>query len=326
MTDTQAFCTECGAAVKGARFCPSCGARSQNEFAEGQPTERGGVVTAPTRSTSRTTSRPAELPRDAAAPEPPPDARSRGHVLIFALGVGLVAVLIAGAVILLSGGGTKHTVILTTPSTTPSQQTSTQAASAPVSEGQAKALAYEYGAAFSGKNLNLLGSLLTSDFRRTNAGDPPQNRKAALAAYEKQFSQLSNPQYVLSKMKVTRTHDTAVVAAAYSISSSAGVVTGSVWIDMVRVDGKLMIKRIIAIPDVKASSGSNNGNSGSTDSGSSESTAGSADTGSSGSTGGSSGTGPDAGGSGGGTSDREGPGGLLYYGPELPITPVPNLG
>jgi hypothetical protein len=221
-------------------------------------------------------------------------------VLVGLLIAVVAATLGVGAVLLVSGGGSggKTPSVPAPPKTT----TTTQAPPAPVTHGQAAALADEYASAYSAKSTALLRAILAPDFTRKNAGDPTQNRAQALATYESQFKHLTNPHYDLSGLSIQTAHDTATVRADYRITSAAGTVEGSVVIVMARVHGKLLIKYIHATPKAPkppAGGGSTEGNTGSTT--------------------------PGSGGSNGGSGSSGDGGGLLWYGNQLPPPDVPNL-
>lgn len=112
MSDIQAFCVECGTALHGAKFCPHCGAMTENAvdpeesaFAgEDQGTAATAVLAPPAQ---RTAPRLVPPPPQIRTPAPPA-AESPRHPIRIALIVGafvLVLALVIGVVLLSSRSG-----------------------------------------------------------------------------------------------------------------------------------------------------------------------------------------------------------------------------
>jgi hypothetical protein len=97
--------------------------------------------------------------------------------------------------------------------------------------------------------VDALGALFAPNFRRTNDGDPPEGRDAALDTYASQFADLESPTYDLRDVKVTMTGTTARAEGSYDITSAAGSVGGSVTFDIAAVDGTPLITAIVTKPD-----------------------------------------------------------------------------
>ena len=238
MSQQQAFCTECGTELQGAKFCPECGAITANAALSAAAANGAGSATAtavrPAVASAAQRTGAAHPPpaKHAQAPqaeaprgpgEPPPGAGRRNEfprrwVIAIAGVVGLIAVILA-AVLLLSGGGSSHKVSpiqshqTTTPAGTTGKTTPNLPAVAKVTKGQALTLAYEYAAAYSNESVPLLRSLFAPGFRRTNSGGPTESRSQALATYASQFKTLNNPHYELSNISSTTGRDTASVMA-----------------------------------------------------------------------------------------------------------------
>ena len=110
-------------------------------------------------------------------------------------------------------------------------------------------LLHNYEAAYSAEDVDALEALFAPSFRRTNDGEPPESRDAALDTYASQFADLESPTYELHDVKVTITVSTARGEGSYDITSSAGSVGGSITFDIAAVDGAPLITAIVTKPD-----------------------------------------------------------------------------
>ena len=110
-------------------------------------------------------------------------------------------------------------------------------------------LLHDYEAAYSAEDVDALEALFAPGFRRTNDGDPPESRDAALDTYASQFADLDSPTYELHDVKVTITGTAARAEGSYDITSAAGPVGGSISVDIAAVDGSPLITAIVTDPD-----------------------------------------------------------------------------
>jgi len=106
-----------------------------------------------------------------------------------------------------------------------------------------------YATAYSAKDLQGLRNLFTSDMTRVRSGDPPQNLAAALADYESQFEQLSQPVYRLTNTSVNTTDTQAYASATYAITDGSRLAgRGRIDFYIVAINGYLYIYRIEITP------------------------------------------------------------------------------
>lgn len=120
---------------------------------------------------------------------------------------------------------------------------------APLTQAGVTKLLHDYEAAYTAEDVNALSALFAPGFRRTNDGDPPEARAAALDTYASQFADLESPTYDLRDVKVTMTGTTARAEGSYDITSAAGSVGGAVTFDIAAVGGKPLITAIVTKPD-----------------------------------------------------------------------------
>jgi serine/threonine-protein kinase len=164
--------------------------------------------------------------------ERPGPRRRRGPLVAVALAL-LAAVAIVVAV---SGGDEKHS-----PSPT---QVPARPAERPPSGSEIRRLLQSYADRYHAEDATGLGELFTSDGIRRNGGDPPENRGQAVAAYRKQFSQMTSPIYTLSGLKLHIAGGAAAVTGRYRVTSGSGSVTGSIAFHLARQGGRLRIRRL----------------------------------------------------------------------------------
>ena len=240
------ICSNCGAALPpGAQFCAACGAPAGP--AQTATCASCGAVLAP--GTTFCTQCGADV-----RTVPPTRVGTSRPVIVLALLGALVVAAAAVAIVLLTSrdGSSTRAPVATSPA--PAAPTTTTPA-APTPEVQAsavRALLRRYSTAYSDESVSGLRALFAPGFTRKNDGDPVQDRAAALKNYAKQFSQLSNPRYSLSRLSVTTGVNVATARARYRISSEAGTVTGRIRFKMTTVGDTLLITRITTTPTAVA--------------------------------------------------------------------------
>jgi hypothetical protein len=160
-------------------------------------------------------------------------------------------VLVAGVVlaIVFATKGGRHPVGVATASAfapSPAQSESTPAeATAPTVEAPAvEQVLTKYRQAYSAENIEGMRSLFAEDLERHDGDKSPEDLSAALATYERQFSELRNPRYSLSEISVKPGVDEATGTARYSISSQNGTVRGSITYHLVEQNEQLLIDRL----------------------------------------------------------------------------------
>lgn len=246
-------CPRCGTPAQGAVWCPRCGLNLRG-LQQGQPKLVGGDP-----PTVQQASTAQAAPGTQPPPPPPASPPSSRRFVAMASIVLLGAAAIVATVLLVTRGGGSHpspAPISTvsrrpTTSTTISGGTQTVAPvrASTISLSSVRGLLGEYISAYDNEDVGALRALFADDLVRQNGRDAPQGLADALTTYQTQFSQLSNPDYALSNVSVSRFGGEAVVSAEYSITSSNGTVTGSIRFHVVRRAGRLLIDQLVIRPN-----------------------------------------------------------------------------
>ncbi len=166
------------------------------------------------------------------------------------MAVGVVVLL----VVLVSGGSGSHgPATLPQPVAPATSEPSTPTTSstpeqAPVSSSSVEQVLSEYQADYSGENAEALRGLFSEQLTRQDGSKPTEDLAEAMKTYEKQFSELTEPRYTLSNIKVEPGTGEATAGANYSISSQNGTVTGSIGFHLVESEGRLQIDSIQVTP------------------------------------------------------------------------------
>ena len=168
----------------------------------------------------------------------PPEPPRRPRTLLWAI-LCAIAVLGAGAaiVVFVIGGDDPEPKPVTPPRPT-----------ATLTQPEVESLLNRYSAAYSAEDVDQLRALFAPGFRRTNDGEPPESRDEALDTYASQFAELESPSYQLRDVRVKMSGVTAEAEGDYSVTSSAGSVTGSISFDVAEVNGTPLITAIATEP------------------------------------------------------------------------------
>jgi hypothetical protein len=177
--------------------------------------------------------------------EDEPDRRN----LYIAIAAVVVAVIVLLVVRLGKGGGsptptTPQAFLQTTP-TTPEQATPEQA---PVSASSVEQVLSEYQEDYSSEDADGLRGLFSEQLARTDGSKPTEDLTQAIHTYEKQFSQLKEPSYSLSNIKVEPGTAEATAGADYSITSQNGTVKGAISFHLIEQENRLLIDSITVTP------------------------------------------------------------------------------
>jgi serine/threonine protein kinase len=219
------------------------------------PTQIGGVSTP--REHSPTQALPPSQPQQPVYPPAPPTSSSRkpwlilAAVVILALGAG-VAALAAGGVFSSDSGhgpptvtttqGGGGTTTQTTDTTTPPKQL--------VPAAQVNETLGAYESAFTNRDADAIGRLVTANVVRKSDAGTMRGRAAVVSEYRGQFENLTNPTYRLENISIRRGTDDATVSANYVIEATGPPSTGQIRFHMVATgDGGLLINRINAVAD-----------------------------------------------------------------------------
>jgi hypothetical protein len=174
--------------------------------------------------------------------EPPRRGGSRTPLIVAALLLLLVGV--GAAVALGTGafeGGETNTV--TTQVTTSAPTTTTAVSGSPVPESSVRDVLARYEGAYSNEDVAALDALFAPEFSRRAPPQPDMGRAEALAEYERQFAQLSDPTYTLSDIQIEAGPEGATAGATYEIRDGDGgePAFGSIGFSMVLTDDGLLI-------------------------------------------------------------------------------------
>jgi hypothetical protein len=166
--------------------------------------------------------------------------------LTAAVAVALAAVVVA--VVFATKGGGGHSGVANASEFNPppvtTQSTSAETVATTVEAAAVETVLREYQQAYSDENIDALKSLFAEDLERRDGSKAPEDLSAALATYERQFSQLRNPSYSLSEVNVEPGTGEASATAQYAISSQNGTVTGSITYHLVEQDRRLLIDNL----------------------------------------------------------------------------------
>jgi hypothetical protein len=178
---------------------------------------------------------------------PPPVQKSSKLPLLIVAAVLLLAgagVAVAAATgAFSSGGGTDTVVTQVTGGGGGGTDTGGSAAAIPASS--VRSLLRTYERAYSGRDSSALRQLFTPDFVRHAPPKPPMDRSAAMAEYDRQFSQLSNPSYTLTDVRISTGPSEATAEAGYTIEDANSTpASGTIKFHMVDHDGELLIDAI----------------------------------------------------------------------------------
>jgi hypothetical protein len=236
-------CPRCGANAGGAPWCPSCGLNLRLHAPETPPPEAPAPETAA----------PPSPPPPMSAPAPPRSNPSRRHLVAMIAGVLALGGAIAAVAILAFGSSSPRsaaaakTVVKTVSDTV--VVTDDNAGTPPqVTVDEMHNVLLEYVQAYSDESVGELESLFAPDLVRRNGDDPIEHRDAALATYQQQFDQLTNPQYQLSGLQYQSVPGGGTAEGSYVITSSAGQSQGRIGFVFEVRDGLLLINGIRVIP------------------------------------------------------------------------------
>jgi hypothetical protein len=130
-------------------------------------------------------------------------------------------------------------------STTPTETTPTPPT---VEAPQVEQVLSEYTQAYSAENIDGLKGLFAEGLERHDGSRTPEDLAAAIATYEKQFSELKKPSYSLSATNVEPGTGEATATAEYSITSQNGTVAGSITFHFTEQEERLLIDRLTIEP------------------------------------------------------------------------------
>ena len=107
-----------------------------------------------------------------------------------------------------------------------------------------------YQSAFTNRDADAIGRLVTDDVVRKSDAGTMRGRAAVVSEYKGQFENLKNPTYRLEDITVKRGTDSATVSANYVIDATGPPSTGKIRFHMVTTsDGGLLIDQINAVAD-----------------------------------------------------------------------------
>lgn len=232
--DRHPVCLRCGTDAGGAAWCPNCGL---NLRVRDESSAEGAPPPAPI------------LP-------PPGPGFSRSRMVLAGAAVVLLVSGSATAIILLTrGGGSSDRATPVLDSDLGGFQTSADEVATTVPEepqvtrDNMHEVLVNYVTAFDNEDVYALEDLFATDLTRTNGTEPSQTLGEALDTYSEQFSNLSNPEYVLNELQYTEGVYAGSATGVYTISTSnAPDSSGSINFSFVSVDGRLLIDGIRITP------------------------------------------------------------------------------
>lgn len=177
-------------------------------------------------------------------------------------GVAVVVIVVILIVVLTKGGGngvpsgvpvanTITQTVQTESTFTESSATETNATTPAIESSQVEQVLSEYEQDYSNEDIEGLEGLFATDLERTDGSRPTEDLTAALATYREQFGKLQKPVYVFSEVNVKPASEEANATAQYSITSQNGTVTGSIQINLIDQEGKLLIDKLTIEPSTK---------------------------------------------------------------------------
>lgn len=255
-TGGEQTCPRCGTSTAGAPWCPACGLNLRLHTPETPPPEAPPAPETPPPETSPALE--THAPEARPAPPPPMSALTRSDPSRKRL-----VALIAGVLVL--GGAIAAVSLLAFRSSSPPSVAAaktvveTVAVTDVVTDGNASTLPPvtvdemrnelgSYMQAYDDESVVELGNLFAPDLVRRNGADPVENRDAALATYQQQFDELTNPQYQLTDVTYRTGQGEGIAEGRYVITSSAGQSQGRIGFEFVVRDGFLYIDKIGIAP------------------------------------------------------------------------------
>lgn len=227
-------CPRCGSNASGAPWCPSCGLNLRVHAKE-------------------TEAPPPATPPAAPVYAPPRGPRTRLFVLIgggvLVLGGAIAAVALLAFRSSSSPSAAATTVVQTVAVTQSGGVTQSGAPALPrVTTAEMHDVLLAYVNAYSAEDTATLGGLFAADLARKNGNGPIEDRDAALATYQQQFDQLTNPQYSLTNIQYATGRGEGSAAGTYVITSAAGRTGGTIEFHFVARGGRLLIDAIRVVP------------------------------------------------------------------------------
>lgn len=180
--------------------------------------------------------------------EEEPDRRNL-YIAIAAVAIAVIVLL----VVMLGKGGSSPTpttpqaLVPTTPAT-PEPTTPSTPQPTPVSASSVEQLLSEYESDYSSESAEGLRGLFSEQLTRKDGSKPTEDLNEAIHTYEQQFSELTQPRYTLSNIRVVPGTGEATAGAEYSITSQNGTVRGSIGFDLGEQEGRLLINSITVTP------------------------------------------------------------------------------
>jgi ketosteroid isomerase-like protein len=180
-----------------------------------------------------------------APPPPAPRPSSRTPLIVLAVvlllaGAGLGIAAATGA-FSSGGGGSTQTVVTTGGGGAPTGGGGTTDAPS-VSSETVSELLRRYATAYSNEDSSSLRALFAPDLVRRATDEPQMNRSEAIAEYDRQFAQLSDPTYTLTNVEIAAGTGEASASASYEITDGSGgePATGTIEFHMT-VSGDLLL-------------------------------------------------------------------------------------
>jgi hypothetical protein len=224
LAPVEQTCPRCGSSAAGAPWCPACGLNLRLHTSE------------------------------AAAPPPPPTPStsrhgpSRRRLLGLIAGILALGGAIAAVALLAFRSSPAPSAVETTVVRTVAVTGSDPAVLPRVTVSEIHDVLLAYVNAYSAEDAPALGRLFAADLVRRNGNGPLENRDAALATYQQQFDQLTNPQYSLSDLQYRTGQGEARAEGAYVITSAAGQSRGFIGFHFVVQGDRLLIDAIKVVP------------------------------------------------------------------------------
>lgn len=229
-------CPRCGTPSQGAAWCPKCGLNMRPHVpaaAGGDP----GVA-------------PPSVGERARAPKTSLVDRAAWRSTYPLIG-GIVALAAVGIVVgaVVSSGGHHATPVISSPITTISTPTSTPTSTTPtITTTAVQQVLGQYEADYSSENLEGLKALFASSLVRQNGSASSENLEQALATYQRQFGEQTNPSYKLSNVSIQPGAGEAAASARYSVTNQNGALTGSIVFHLIEENGQLLIDKLTIEP------------------------------------------------------------------------------